>query len=472
VAIRWVDLAGLLLALGSLAIGGRVLIGAGDGALSLLTKVREVGLVAAWTCVLAGLATPFLRTRRGGIPAGAWWDQTWLTLTQTQWGRVWVLREIALIVAAVALLRWQGRDRGATRPGRVAFGALAVAVLLQSFGGHAATLASNSTLDALMATAHTLAAGVWAGGLALLAFCVVPQRRAPTGPGGSSTSQVLRAFSPLAATSTLVLLGTGLYQAGRHLPTLSSAKTTVYGVAVAVKFFLFFLAIAFAAMNAARVNPSVVRRLFGLTRGPLGRAVDPTGLAKTVRWETFVLGVALLGAALLTSVPTAREVTTAAHPSAPLSENVDGLFLTFESMPDGGARRRLVLKVRPTILPEPAPVRGADVILIGPGANEVSVALARVEDGRFEADTSEFAPGTWKATILLHREGQPDSLTQAAWVVDPPQSEDASRLRSMTGLLAAALLSGAVLIQIIPRRRSTAASAPGIARTSLERSAR
>ena len=117
VLLHGVDLGVLLLALGALTVGGRVLGAAGPGAETLRDRVRWTGLLAGWASVYAGLVTPFLRTRGLEDSVSSWVGQTWLTLSRTPWGQSWLLREVALVVAVLAMARWR-RTRGASATGR------------------------------------------------------------------------------------------------------------------------------------------------------------------------------------------------------------------------------------------------------------------------------------------------------------------------------------------------------------------
>ncbi len=475
--LRWLDLGVLLLALGSLAVGGRVLGAAGDGGERIRDRVRWVGALAAGAAVYAGLVTPFLRTRGSGGFSAEWLDQTWLTLTQTGWGQLWLAREVALVVAAVAFLRWR-RTRGQESARRVALGALVVAVCLEEFGGHAAALPTGTTVDALMGAAHVLASGVWVGGLMLLVLTLVPVMRRDTGAEQPARGAVWRAYSPMAAISSVVLMATGLYQAGQHVPDLGSLRTTVYGGAVAGKVVLVTVALALAGINTLLINRNLAERFSKLTRlrppGPSTRT-----LTRTVQIEAAVLGSAVLVAAVLTTVPTAREVAVATRPSAPHVANVDGLFMTFEPVREGADRYRLILRMRSTIQPEPAPIIGVDVDVLSPAGDSERVTLDLVqagqdpsEDTRYEGSTSALDPGDWEGTIAVHRSGLVDTTMIADWNVAPPAAELASSLRTLLSVVAGLMLAGLATVLILLRRRRTPRGDSDPRHPTLERSSR
>ncbi len=99
--LRWLDLSALLLAIGALAVSGRVLGAAGAAGAGVRDKVRGIGMLGAWVAVYFGVLTPFLRTRSPGEGAWEWFTQARLTLAGTEWGRLWMWREVVLVFAAV-----------------------------------------------------------------------------------------------------------------------------------------------------------------------------------------------------------------------------------------------------------------------------------------------------------------------------------------------------------------------------------
>ena len=334
----------------------------------------------------------------------------------------------------------------------LAFAALAGAVVVESLGGHAASLPVGSTVAALVGAAHVLAAGVWVGGLIVLVLIVAPLARRDVAVARNRLA-LGRAFSPLAAVSTLVLAATGIYQAGQHVPDLElDGHDDLWrggggqgGVARAG-----------AAARCGQHRPG------GLgapgpagSRAPSGAAAERGAggsgqvFAGTLVAEAVVLTIAVVAAALLTSVPTAREVSVATRPVAPQASNIDGLFLTFESVAEGSdGRRRLILRLRSTIQPEPAPVTGIDVRVTGPGGSTELVPLTEVEPGRYEGATDVEPVGEWEGFVAVHRLGILDSAMATSWTVRSAAGEFATPLRTLTMLVAGLLL--AVLIGLTP----------------------
>ena len=443
--LRWLDLSAIMLAIGALAVSGRVLGSMGSSGDSPLRRARTIAALAAGIAVLSGAITPLLRTPRGGGSLGFWLDTTWASLTGTPWGHLWIAREAALVVAVVALCSWAALRNGSGSAKYVAGVALAAAVGLEGWAGHAADLPRQSDAAALASAFHLAAAGVWAGGLTILTLCVIPVMRRNPDSRGALLASVWRTFSPIAALATVVLLATGLYASGRQLPDVHSVGSTVYGNVVAGKVGLLAVALILAGFNTLLVNPwlaATVGRI--LSRPPGWTPVAPGRFAALAVIEVAVVVAAVAVAAVLTSVPTAREVGAVTAETSPIVANVDGLFVTFEEVPAGAEQTRLIVRTHSTVKPEPAPVSRIKVRLAGPAGTTSELSLRKIEPGRYEAETSALVSGAWQASVAVQRDGLPDAVTTADWTVDAASAEDVHPLESITTTLTVLLLAAAV----------------------------
>ena len=453
--VRWMDLTALLAAIGALTVGDQVLRTAGGRA---RRRARTIALIAVLSAWWAGALTPLFRTFDQTLGLGLWWDQTWLVLIDTPAGRLWLARQVALTVAVAAVVVWLRMLERPHRSRAVALLALGAAAGCGAWAGHAATVSSGSTLVALASTAHVLAAGVWAGGLGVLACTLVPTLRGAKGQRGTVLGPVWRAYSPLAAISTVVLLATGLIQAGHHMPGLGAVTTTVYGAGVAAKTVLMVVALGFAALNTAVVHPGLaIRAGVKLPHAALWRLTlsSPRRFAATVTAEVVVLGLAVAVAAVVTSTATSREDLDARRPTTVHAERADGLYVTFEEVPGGPAKGRLVVRLRSITRPDPAPVTGVDVDLRS-GADHELVPLTLTDADRYEGTTVEPGPGTWTATVLVHRTNAADTVTSSSWTVDPKAGEGGT-FEAVTTALAAMLLTLLLATLLVLRRRRRAA---------------
>ena len=133
------------------------------------------------------------------------------------------------------------------------------------------------------------------------------------------------------------------------------------------------------------------------------------------------------------------------------------MFVTFEEVPGGPAKGRLIVRLRSIVRPDPAPVTGVDVDLSS-GGDRVVVPLALTDPDRYEGTTAEPGPGTWTATVLVHRTNAPDTVTSSSWTVDP-KAEAGGVFEIVTTALAALLLSLLAVTLLLLRRRRHAAEA-------------
>ncbi|WP_346386914.1 copper resistance protein CopC [Nocardioides sp.] len=452
--LRWIDLTAIMLAIGALVVSGRVLGSLGAAGVAPRRRACSMGALAVGVAVITGAITPLVSTQRGGRALDAWWDATWSTLTDTSWGHLWLAREIALVVAALALGPW-ARRRDPTG-GRLAIAVVALAgvVVLGSWAGHASTLPSRSGLAALASATHLVAAGVWAGGLIVLAGCLIPVLRLDPDVRGPLLASAWRTYSPIAAIAAVVLVATGLYESGRHVPDLSAVTSTVYGGAVAGKVILVAVALALAGANTLLVNPRLASRVGRVLGLPAGWTPVPLRRFGTVVAIEGIVLVAAVGlAALLTSVPTARELATVSPVASPYSSNVGGLFVGFEEVPAGPDRTRVIVRTRSTVKPEPGPITGVKVVLAGPTGTTSDLSLEPVEPGRYEAETTTPGPGTWSATVAVQRTGVPEAVTQIRWTVRADVPERRRPLEVRTTALAVVMLTGLVGVIVLVRRR-------------------
>ena len=451
--LRWLDLTALLLVGGSLTVAGSVL-GGPTTPPGVQRRARLVGAWAAGAAVVAGAVAPVLLTRSGGDSFGVRLRASAELLTGTTWGHLWLVREAALVVVLAAVVRWSGAGTG-RRARTVGIAALAAALWCDASAGHAASLPARSAVAALATAGHVAAACVWAGGLAVVAGCLVPTlwRDRAAHPVGPTLAAVLRAFSPVAAVAAAALLATGVYAAARQVPDLHALTSTTYGAAVLAKVGLLALALGLAAMNTLLVRGPLAARLTRTVRRPAGWAPVPVRrLPVLVAAEVGVLALAVATAALLTSVPTAREAADVEHQSYLHAAHVDGLFITLEDVPAGATASRVVVRVRSTVRPEVAPVDAVEVLLEGPsGVSHLPLAL--VEPGRWDASGPALAPGAWSATVAVQRGALPIATTQVVWDVAAPPGDGVGPLEAAAGGLAVVLLLATVLGVALARRR-------------------
>ncbi len=455
-AVRWMDLMAIMLAIGALTVSGRILDSAGKYGQGVRRRVLRIGRFGALTAVVIGVITPFMRVPRSDNSLGTWTDTTWSTLMGTSWGRWWTAREVGLILLAVILGFLAAGSRG-TGIRRTAWATVVGVAGIEAWLGHASTLPRQSWLVAGASAGHLVAAGIWAGGLAILVVCLGPTMWRRPESRGPLLSTVWQSFSPVAVFATVALFATGLYESGRHLPDLGSAASTVYGTAIGAKILLMGLGLALAGANTLLINPLLAGRVARRLHRPAGWApISLRGFNTVVVIEALVLAVAVVFAGLATSVATTRDVAAAAAETAPMSANVDGLFVTFEALPAGAGQSRLIVRTRATTKPEPGPITAVDVSLESSSTPVTTLLLTTIEAGRFETETARLTPGLSNVSVIIHRDGTPDAVARIAWETPVPVPASAGPLElATTGIAALLVLATSAFVQMKRRPRLT-----------------
>ncbi|GAA3207141.1 copper resistance CopC/CopD family protein [Oerskovia jenensis] len=205
----------------------------------------------------------------------------------------WLLARSAALLGWVGLWIWQSRSGRGPRDGRDATGSparlatVALAVTLAASiaaGGHAGA-EPDPWLTLTVTTAHVLAAGIWVGGLALLATHL-------RGPWRTALVTALPAWSTLALITVVVLVATGTLQAARALGPVAALWSTGYGRLLLAKV-LVVIGLLLVANVARRAVPAARR-----SAGPVVR------VHRTVLVEMLLVVLVLaLSAALAATAP-------------------------------------------------------------------------------------------------------------------------------------------------------------------------
>jgi copper transport protein len=253
-----------------------------------------------WTAWWALLAVWFLALVLGpvallrGLGAGA--GDLGTLLTDTRWGRAWIVQAIALVVCALAAeaLRRHGDALEAAIGWGVALGApAAAAAVAVSWSGHASSGSDRGIAIGLDAT-HNLATAAWLGGLVALQALVPAALRGLGEPERVRLAAgVVVRFSALAIGAVAVLAVTGTFRALGELSSLQDLVDTAYGRALTVKLAIFAVMLGVGGYNRFVVHPR-------LERAALGLAPDDRGAAARLR--DSVAAELVLAAALMTTV--------------------------------------------------------------------------------------------------------------------------------------------------------------------------
>jgi putative copper resistance protein D len=172
-------------------------------------------------------------------------------LLETRFGRVWCWH---LLLAAILVLACLGRH-----PRRPVVLVLSLG-LLASLGwvGHAA-MDDGSTRIAheLNQTGHLLAAGLWLGGLAPLAWVLRQARRQPGEFEISVARDALRNFSHMGYVAVALIALTGAINTLLLVGSLDAMLGTPYGRLLAIKILVFLAMVVVALINRFRLAPRI-----------------------------------------------------------------------------------------------------------------------------------------------------------------------------------------------------------------------
>lgn len=243
---RWLLFAALALVIGPLAV--RLLVLHGPLPAGLERRFHLVTVIAAFAVIDVGIAAFVVRASNAlQLPAA---DLLYGDLQpfaeKTRFGIAFLVMTVGFsVVASLLLLAWVF-DRFELR-----WPALALSVVLVtglSLSSHQGTEPNSTPLSELADWVHLVAASVWVGGVATLAFLVWPaapelRRRAFLG------------FSRLAVGLVAAMVLAGAYMAIVRLPQLSDLWETSYGNLLLVKVAIVGVALAWGGFHHTFVRP-------------------------------------------------------------------------------------------------------------------------------------------------------------------------------------------------------------------------
>jgi copper transport protein len=243
---------------------------------------------------------------------------TWSLLDNTLHTGYGLWHSTRLLLLGVLAVAWRGR-RDTERVDwleELTWLLLGGVVITFSVIGHAQTtppLWLSISADAL----HVAAMAVWAGGLAMLLFAVMPRRAT------DEVREILPVFSRVALGCVTVLGATGLYAAFRGVGELRALFSTEYGLLVTLKVLLFTVLVALGYFGRRGV-----RRLSG---GDGSESVaNFERVRRVVLVEVALVTVVLIATAVLVGQPRGREALAVsdakpAHGVADLTEGRSAL---------------------------------------------------------------------------------------------------------------------------------------------------
>jgi len=334
--------------------------------LAFRSAARRLAIVATGTLAVVAVVYLPVEAWVAGISIG-----DVLTLRQ---GRVNVAMFLLALVSLPFLLRAArtGASRALVGAGVVAVGLAATPGLAGHPSGQDPVWVS-ATVDAV----HVLAAGVWGGGILVLAL-TMPLALAASEDRRLLIGQVVRRFTRLALGAVVALVITGTVAAVIYVGSVQNLWDSTWGRVLLLKVALVLVAVLTAA---------VVRR-------------RRDGFVRSVRFEALLIVAVIAVTGILTGL--------APRTSAPLTDalrieqRIDARTVVLEVVPVPGGESHRVALIATNDVGQPAiDVADGTVTLSSSDDEQVPVDLQRVEAAHWQGTVMLPAPGVWEATARL-----------------------------------------------------------------------
>lgn len=177
-------------------------------------------------------------------------------VTETLWGRGWLLQLIAVAIAGLGF--HMARRADVPRWWLVATSGALLLAFTPGLSGHASASPNLRTLAILADGMHVMGGGGWLGSLLMVVFVGIPAAlRLPAGRRAPMVAAVFNAFSPTAVAFAGVIAATGIFAAWLHLGSLPALWTSSYGQTLLVKLGILFIVAGTGAYNWLRVKPQL-----------------------------------------------------------------------------------------------------------------------------------------------------------------------------------------------------------------------
>jgi putative copper resistance protein D len=261
---------------------------------------RQQRFIAAAVGVIfiTGLAGFILEAAiMSGHDLGAIFNATMMTdVLGTQYGHVWVLRQVLLLV--LASLLWFMLRSGDTSPRLLYSGLALAATTLAALAGTGHAVAGEGTTLYLQFTAdalHLLAAGSWVGALLPLALLLTWCRGQDSVWADTVAQEATRRFSWLGIATVSTLVITGLFNAWVLVGDVPPLVGTNYGLLLLAKISLLLPMLAFAATNLLYLRPRLLTATHGRSLNDLFAKLRRNTFAEAGIGMLVLVLVAMLG---------------------------------------------------------------------------------------------------------------------------------------------------------------------------------
>jgi putative copper resistance protein D len=261
-----------------------------------LSRLAWIGL----TCVLiSGVAWLSLQAARmADRPlAETFSDATlWTVITQTDFGRDWMVRLVlAGLVAAYLLPLQSNRMNKPYWKQLVAVFLAASLVGTLAWAGHAAAgTGLGGTVQLTTDILHLIAAAAWVGALVPLAVLLGAAAHGPDHAPAAIAREAALRFSTLGIASVGTLLATGVVNSWMLVGSVEALVGTDYGRLLMLKIALFLVMLAIAGVNRLLLTPRIVRAKAGAMQLPL-RQLRNNSLIEAALGAVILIIVSVLG---------------------------------------------------------------------------------------------------------------------------------------------------------------------------------
>jgi putative copper resistance protein D len=323
----------------------------------------------------------------------------WIVLTQTTFGRAWLVR-LAATCALAGLFVPFFTARPSQWIGAVVTVLAVVLVGALAWAGHAAGgLGAEALIHPTADVLHLIAAAAWVGALVPLAllFAEVGHDDAAIDIARTATTR----FSTLGIVSVATLLVTGSVNTWYLVGSIPALTETSYGRLLSLKFMLFLAMVAIAAVNRVALTPRLLQESPAANRSALRQLRRNGGIE------------ALAGAAIIAIVGVLGTMAPGSHANHHSTSGVVPADAAFQhihleqGMADVMIEPGRVGTARTTIRlwdDDLAPLAAGKVTLTltapSPGSQPATRAATLESDGAWVVDGVALSePGNWTVTV-------------------------------------------------------------------------
>lgn len=263
--LRWLTLTGAIIAIGAVAFRVTVLARVSlevdreiktDYLPVAARRAAMVGLAASALVAIVGVAR-LLEQSRAMHGAEGMLDGGLLApmLTDTNWGRSWLLQMAAAVIATISFAAIRRSRHRLWYVAGLATVALAIGLAMAS---HAAAVPRLAAPSVVANSIHTVAASGWLGNLFVIFLVGLPLAwRLDRDDRWTVVRDVVNAFSPAALGFGGLAGATGVFMAWTHVGSLAALTGTNYGRVLLLKVGLLSITALTGAYNWLRVRPTL-----------------------------------------------------------------------------------------------------------------------------------------------------------------------------------------------------------------------